>query len=192
MLPAKGGGRKIFMKEKKLWKQILVVCLLAVLVFLGVSLFWYGFKYRPYKKCVEKMSLDNDSETPRYTAVKGNYQYRVKMPRFLSFESGFLYVGPVEELSSFVVDEEGNMTEKNTPHVDMFIWPKLFSGADYGVTLYEETYSEQVFVDRDGKLLGGNHDMSEQEETALKELYEKHRDEVQDMFLAAADFWGEK
>lgn len=174
----------------KLRKRILAACILAAAVFAGVSLFWYGFRYLPYRKLAERMTPDSSPEMPRYTAVNGEYLFRIKMPVFLSFESGFLYVGPAEELASFVVDGDGTLKEKNVPHVDMFIWPKIFSGAAYGVTLYEESFSRQILVDREGEFIAGIDGLSGSEETVLRELYEKHREEIRDVISAAEDFWG--
>ena len=177
--------------RKKVLKRILTVCILAAAVFAGIVLFWYGFKYLPYRNAAGRMQLDGDPERQRYTAVSGEHLFRIKMPGFLSFESGFFYVGPADELAAFVVNEDGTLTEKNVPHVDMFIWPKIFSGAEYGVTLYEESYSVQILVDGRGELLSGIDGMSGVEEAALEELYEKHRDEIQDVISAAKDFWGD-
>ena len=177
--------------RKRVLKRLLTVCILAFAVFAGIVLFWYGFKYLPYRNAAGKMQLDGDSERPRYTAVSGEHLFRIKMPGFLSFESGFLYVGPADELAAFVVNEDGTLTEKNVPHVDMFIWPKIYSGAEYGVTLYEESYSVQILVDGRGELLSGVDGMSGPDGAALRELYEKHRDEIQDVFSAAKDFWGD-
>ncbi len=184
-------GRRAEAAERgKLRKRILAACILAAAVFAGVSLFWYGFRYLPYRKLAERMTPDSSPEMPRYTAVSGEYLFRIKMPVFLSFESGFLYVGPAEELASFVVDGDGMLKEKNVPHADMFIWPKIFSGAAYGVTLYEESFSRQILVDREGEFIAGIDGLSGSEETVLRELYEKHREEIRDVISAAEDFWG--
>ncbi len=177
--------------RKKLLRLILAVCVSAAVVFAGVSLFWYGFRYLPYKNAAGRMQPDSDQEIPRYTAVSGDYLFRIKLPKFLSFESGFLYVGPADELAAFIVNDDGSVTEKNVPHVDMFIWPKIFSEAGYGVTLYEESSSEQILVDGRGEFLSGVDSMSGSDEAALRELYGKHREEILDVISAAKDFWGD-
>lgn len=73
------------------------------------------------------MQPDNSFERPRNVYMDDQYLYRLKMPGYLSFESGFLYVGPADEkAASFTLDENSSMTEENVPHVDMFIWPRIF------------------------------------------------------------------
>ena len=177
--------------SKKILMRILIVCILAAVVFVGVVLFWYGFKYLPYRNAAGRMQLNTDPEMPRYMEVSGDHLFKIKMPKFLSFESGFFYVGPADEMAAaFVENDDGTLSEKNVPHVDMFIWPGIFSGAEYGVTLYEETYSEQIMVDGSGEFLSGAGGPSEAEETVLRKLYEKHRAEIQEIISAAKDFWG--
>lgn len=179
-------------RSKKVLKRILTVFILAAVVFAGVSLFWYGFKYLPYRNAAGKMQLNGNPEMPRYMAVSRDHLFKIKMPSFLSFESGFLYVGPADEqAAAFEVDEDGGLIEKNVPHVDMFIWPKIFSGAEYGITLYEENYSRQIMVDSSGAFLSGVDSLSEAEVNELRELYEKHKDEIREVISAAKDFWGD-
>ena len=176
------------MGKKRILKGIAAVLIVAAVAFAGVCLFWYGFRYLPYHRLTERMQPEGNPEMPRYCAESGDYRFRIKMPAFLSFESGFLYVGPAEELAGFVMEDDGTLTERNVPHVDMFIWPKILSGAAYGVTLYGEDFSEQVIVDRDGEFLEG---VSGRDEAELRELCAEHRDEIRDIMAAARDFWGD-
>lgn len=179
------------MRGRSVLKRIIVVFALIAVVFGGVNLFWYGFKYLPYRKMTGHMPLSNDPELPRYVFTDDHYMYRVKMPRYLSFDSGFLYIGPNDdEAAAFISDDDGNLTEKNIPHVDMFIWPQMFSETEYGLTIYEETYSMQCMINSLGEYLP-DETVSEEEKANTLELFEKHKAEIQDILRAANELWGE-
>ena len=114
------------------------------------------------------------------------------MPGYLSFQSGFLYVGPKDEDAAVLVaDGSGDFTERNVPHVDLFIWPRMFSGAEYGVTIYEETYSRQFMVNSRGEYLP-DEGVSEEEIADDRALFEKHGDEIRDVMRAARELWGDR
>ena len=180
------------MKNKSVLKRIIVIIVLIAVVFGGVNLFWYGFKYLPYKKMTDHMTLSNDSETPRYVYADDNYIYRAKMPGYLSFDSGFLYIGPNDdEAAVFISDDDGNLTEKNIPHVDIFIWLQILSETKYGLTIYEETYSMQFMINSRGEFLP-DESLSEEETADVMALFEKHKDEIQDTLRAADELWGSK
>ena len=179
------------MKDRSILKRIIVVFSLIAVVFGSVNLFWYGFRYLPYKKMTAQMPLNDDPELPRYLLTDDRYIYRVKMPRYLSFDSGFLYIGPNDdEAAAFISDDDGNLTEKNKPHVDMFIWPQMFSETKYGLTIYEETYSIQCMINSRGEYLP-DETVSEEEKANTRELFEKHKSEIQDILRAANELWGE-
>ena len=178
------------MKSRSILKRIIVVFVLIAVVFGGINLFWYGFKYQPYKKLTDHMPGNNDPDMPRYVFADDNYIYKVKMPGYLSFDSGFLYIGPNdEEAAVYIPDDNGNLTEKNKPHVDIFIWPQMFSETEYGLTIYEETYSMQFMINSLGEYLP-DETVSEEEKAYVLELFETHRDEIQDILRAANELWG--
>ena len=64
----------------------------------------------------------------------------------------------------------------------------MFKSAQYGVTVYEETYSRQIYIDGSGNYLQ-NGDISEEENEENKALFEKHSDEIQDLLKAARKRW---
>ncbi len=178
------------MRSKTTIKRITAILILLIIVFGGINLFCYGFKYLPYKRMTGQMALNNDPEKPRYESADNDYIYRVKLPGYLSFDSGFLYIGPNdEEAAAFVADEDGNLMEKNKPHVDMFIWPQMFSETRYGLTIYEETYSRQFLINGLGDFLP-DESYSEEEKENAEELFEKHEDEIRDIMRAAKEMWG--
>ena len=179
------------MKNKSILKKAALATLAVALMFGGLNLFWYQFKYKPYKTKTVMMQLNEDSERPRYVCTRNGYIYTLKMPGYLSFESGFLYVVPQEHQYSatFVADEEGNLTEKNVPHVDLFVWPQVLSEARYRVTAYEETESMWIRVNCFGDYLV-DETMSETEQKKANELYEKHELEIRNIVDAAAQLWG--
>lgn len=180
------------MKSGVIWKRILTALALGASLSAAVILFWYGFKYMPYRRMAEKMQPDNGFERPRYVYMDDQYLYRLKMPGYLSFESGFLYVGPADEkAATFTVDENGSMTEENVPHVDMFIWPQIVSSPLYGVTIYEENWSRQYMMNGQGEYLPDESVSNQDREEALA-LFEKHRSEIHDVLQAANALWGKE
>lgn len=180
------------MKNKIILKRMVVMLLIILIILGGINLFWYFFKYYPYKKMSEKMQFNDDPEMPRYGHVNDQFMFRMKQPSYLAFQGGFLYVCPLlpESAQEFVVDEEGNMLEKNIPHADMFIWPQMFSETKYGVTVYEETSSYQLMINRQCEFLPDTN-LSEAEREALSDIFQKHKDEIQELLDAASDLWGD-
>ena len=143
------------MKNKVIWKRMILMLVVILVIFGGINVFWYVFKYMPYKKMSQKLEWNGDEEIPRYTYKDEKYSYRLKMPPYLSYKSGFLYVTPIEadEESGFSIDENGDTIEKNVPHVDMFIWPQMFSDTEFCVTIYEETESYMISITKTGEYL---------------------------------------
>ena len=180
------------MQNKSVTRRIAAVFFLAIVIFGGINLFWYGYKYLPYKRMSEKMQLSGESGRPRYTATDNGYVFRLKMPGYLDFESGFLYVvrADDEDAAAFFVDENGELTEKNTPHADMFLWPQMFSPTQCRVTIYEETDSVWAMTDSKAEFIP-DETLSDAENERLSVLFEEHRSEIQAMLRAAADFWGD-
>ncbi|MBQ1827281.1 MAG: hypothetical protein II126_04845 [Erysipelotrichaceae bacterium] len=179
------------MRNKPAAGRIIKLILSVVMIFALVNLFWYQFKYKPYKEKTVTMQLNEDSERPRYTCIRNGYAYTVKMPSYLSFQSGYLYVVAESHLdsASFLADDEGNLTEKNVPHVDLFIWPQLFSGAFYRITVFEETESMWIIVNSDGEYIP-DETLDEVQQAKAGELYENHKPEIIDILEAAVQLWG--
>ena len=179
------------MPDKHIVKRIMYIFLAALAIFAMVNLFWYQFKYKPYQEKTIKMHLNEDSERPRYILNDNGYVYTVKMPGYLSFESGYLYVVSEshQDSASFVADADGNLTELNIPHVDMFIWPQLFSAAQYRVTAYEETTSSWIIINSNGDYVADD-SQSEAEQAKAKKLYEKYIQEIRELLDAAVKLWG--
>ena len=180
------------MKNKVILKRMAVMLLVILLILGGINLFWYLFKYRPYKKMSDRMQFNEDPEMPRYGFVNDRFSFRLKMPAYLSFESGFLYAAPLleDEGAVFYTDADGNMAERNIPHSDLFIWPQLFSEAKYGVTVYEESSSAQLMTNGKGEYLP-DPDLSEAERADLAGLFQKHQTEIQELIQAADELWGD-
>ncbi|MBE6989197.1 MAG: hypothetical protein E7426_00430 [Ruminococcaceae bacterium] len=180
------------MQHKPVAKRIAAILLLLLVIFGGVNLFWYGFKYLPYKRMAAQMQRSDDSERPRYIYTDGEYLFHLKMPGYLSFQSGFLYIveKDKEDAASFIADENGNLTEKNIPHVDMFIWPQMFSQPQCRVTIYEETDSVWVMTNNQGEFIP-DETLSDTENDRLSVQFEEHKGEIQEMIKAAVAFWGD-
>ena len=180
------------MQNKPAAKRIIAILLLLLVIFGGVNLFWYGFKYLPYKRMAAQMQRSDDSGRPRYADTDGDYLFHLKMPGYLSFQSGYLYIveKDYEDAAAFVADENGNLTEKNIPHVDMFIWPQMFSQTECRVTIYEETDSVWVMTNNRGEFIP-DETLSAAENDRLSALFEEHESEIQEMINAAVAFWGD-
>lgn len=64
----------------------------------------------------------------------------------------------------------------------LIIWPKVFGGYEYGVILYDEGYEYLIFVDEYGNSLVPE----------LKDVVEKHRDNVNLLFKKANEWFNLK
>ena len=119
------------MQNKPIAKRIIAILLLLLIIFGGVNLFWYGFKYLPYKKMAAQMQRIDASGRPKYTYTDGDYLFQLKMPGYLSFQSGFLYIveKDKEDAASFVADENGNLTEKHTSRRYVYMAAGFFSAS---------------------------------------------------------------
>lgn len=181
------------MKNKVIWKRMILMLAAILLIFGGINAFWYVFKYMPYHKMSEKLEWNEDEELSRYAVEDEKYSYRMKMPPYLSYESGFLYVTPAEAdaESGFVIDENGDAIEKNVPHVDMFIWPQMFSDTEFCVTIYEETESYMIPITKTGEYLPNEAYTSAAEQEQYKQLVQKFQSDIQDVLQAAQTMWGE-
>ena len=137
------------------------------------------------------MQYNDEPEMPRYSYSTEDYVFRLKMPGYLSFEGGFLYVTPQlpENATAFYVDENGTMLEKNIPHCDLFIWPQMFSETEFCVTLYEETSSVSCMVDRSGTYLPDEY-ISEAEREEMAELCKNRKEEILKLIEEALSLWG--
>ena len=179
------------MRSKSVSKRIIAIILIIVLVFGGINLFWYGFKYLPFKKIADKMQLNGDPEMPRYVCEYDGYVFRVKMPGYLSFQTGFIYAVDKDHVdaAAYIEGENGELVEMNTPHVDLFAWPQVFGDTEYGVTIYEDTYSVWAGTNLEEEFLP-DESMTDEENALAAELFEKHRSEIHDVMQAAAKFCG--
>ena len=180
------------MEVRKSKKRIISIILLIVVLFGGVNLFWYVFKYLPYKKIADKMQPDTDSAAPRYVCENDGYTFRVKMPGYLAFQSGYIYVVDTEHVDSAVLisDDDGELSEMNVPHVDLFVWPQVFGKAKYGTTIYEDTYSVWAGTNGNVEFLP-DETLTDEENAQTSELFEKHKNEIHEVIQAAVGFCGD-
>ena len=180
------------MRSKTLTKKILIIILLIAIIFGGINLFCYGFKYLPYKKLADKMQADSESAAPRYVCENNGYTFRVKVPGYLAFQSGYIYLVDTKHMDSagLIADDDGELSEMNIPHVDLFVWPQMFGEAKYGTTIYEDTYSVWAGTNRNEEFMP-DETLTDEENAEALELFEKHKSEIHDVMQAAVDFCGD-
>lgn len=121
--------------KKTVLKAVLGILILFILINAG----WYGWrmvKYGAYCKGMEK-GFFSTWIVPRYVHTDDDgYDYGVKYPEYLSF-TGNMSVG----LPAY----------DDNPFTDfLIVWPKVFGGYEYGVSVTIDGQGYQVYVDPDG------------------------------------------
>ncbi len=114
-----------------------VLGLLALFALINASWYvWRSEKYGSYCKGWAK-NLFATWIVPRYVYTdEDGYDYGVKYPDYLSF-TGNLSVGLP--------------TSSDNPFTDfMIVWPKVFGGYDYGVSIVKDGLEYQIYVNADG------------------------------------------
>ena len=139
-----------------------------VVIFLLINAGWFGWrmvKYDPYCKGWEK----NPFATwivPRYVYVdEDGYDYGVKYPDYLSF-TGNLSVG----LPS--IDDN--------PFTDfLIIWPKVFGGFEYGISLSKDKQVYQIYISADGTAVYPKD----------SKIVKEYQDTINDLLYRAKRMW---
>ena|GEM_PF-4718043 len=207
--------RKLHKKIRrgKLLKAGSIAASVLLLAFLVLNAVWLPVKYFPYKAFCRQFSNASDiGKGTQYQTISGDYAFRVKMPGYLSFESGFLAVEPAERalqnadpaLIRGTDAREPDAASQQEPQqtkteAALFIWPQPFGETEYGVMIFEQesptmTHATQFIIRKDLTLSEQkNHLPDETPEQAQhnKELYEANLDAVRGLMDAAMQQWGD-
>ena len=164
----------------KLLKVISLLATVLAVCFVILNAVWLPVKYIPYRKlCKELREHPDGGKGIQYSTESGDYVFRVKMPGYLSFKSGFL-----------AVDAVGNGHS-------LFIWPQPGSETRFGAMIFEHestsmTHLTQIYISKELKYLDEQNTWqgaSPEELQHNKAIYEAHLDEVRSLMDAAKSKW---
>ena len=151
--------------KNKVLRAVLGILVLFVLINAG-WLIWRTVKYGSYIRGMEK-NVFATWIVPRYqyTDAEG-YDYGVKYPEYLSL-TGNMSVGLPT-------------TEDNWFTDFIIIWPKLFGGYEYGVSISEGNQDYQIYINADGsavnpedsKLVADNQETIQELLTRAQQMWE--------------------
>lgn len=167
-------------RQGKLLKALSVCAAVLTVCFLILNAVWIPVKYLPYRKLCGGLRHDPDSgKGTKFCAESGDYIFRVSMPGYLSFKSGFL-----------AVDAVGNGHS-------LFIWPQPGRETKFGVMIFEQespstTHLTQIYISKDLEYLDEQNTWqgaSPEELQHNKALYEAHLDELRGLMDAAKSRW---
>ena len=154
------------MKTGKKSALRIVLCIAAIFLLLNAG--WYGWRTVRYGAFTKGME-QNDLGTwivPRYLHTDADgYDYSVKYPDYLSV-TGNLSVGlPAED---------------DNPFTDfLVIWPKVFGGYEYGISLTEGETNYQIYIHADGSAV----------DPRQREIAERNKETIEDLLQKADAVW---
>ncbi len=142
-------------------KKLYIILTVLILLFGVYNLIWYFVTQSKYDNLSKKM--DEVVKNRSYVLNAGDgYVYNVKYPDYLTF-----------------IGNLGVSDEKN--EMSLIIWPSLFNGDnEYGVRIIDEDESYEIMVDKDMKA----------EDSEIKDIVNKYKDEIQILFQKADEKWG--
>ncbi len=149
-------------------KIILKVILGIVVIFALINANWFGWrmvKYGSYCKGWEKNSFATWI-VPRYVFTdEDGYDYGVKYPDYLSF-TGNMSVG-------LPVASDNMFTDF------LIVWPKVFGGYDYGVSVTKGGQEYKIYINADGTAI----------HPGDSEIVTDCQDTINDLLSKAKDMW---
>ena len=154
------------MKTGKKSALRIVLCIAAIFLLLNAG--WYGWRTVRYGAFTKGME-QNDLGTwivPRYLHTDADgYDYSVKYPDYLSV-TGNLSVGlPAED---------------DNPFTDfLVVWPKVFGGYGYGISLTEGATNYQIYLHEDGSAV----------DPRQREIAERNKETIEDLLQKADAMW---
>lgn len=146
-------------------KIIKTICLIAVSIWLVLTLSWFAWSRISFSEYCKGMQQNEFSTmiTPRYYKNDEQYTYFVKYPDYLSI-TGNLAV-------SVRNDEAGVQA--------FLIWPVLFGEQKYGIMIADETGSYQIYTDKEGNPI----------DIGYREITDEYSSEIANIIEAANDVW---
>ena len=168
--------------KKIAFRCIRIVLMVAVVVFIALSLFWY-LSYERYYKSIEKnvamqqVDYGDEEKLPgtRYDGVVNGCTCVVKEPSFLCY-GGFVSIQADENLV-VIIDEEGNPIGSEGMTFSLFLWPKKFGRYKYGFSIRDWDTSELIIVDAEGNYIE-NEELDDEENERLRQFAEQYKDEL--------------
>lgn len=152
-----------YLKNKHNNKAVTVISLVFLFLFLSLNIVWVLYREIRYGPLVENVPVNYGV---RIISIE-DYSYSVTEPQYMSF-SGNL------SLTNELTDES------------LIIWPLFPNGYKYAVMLHDADSSKSIFVyvDKNGNFLASTDGSNESEE-----IFDKKREQVNEMVTLANDMW---
>ncbi len=181
---------KLFQKEGKRYMKrkgfavFAAAALIAAIIFMGANILFFIAKWYPYRQCMNSMDTMSRDEGIRN---EGHYLYKVKMPTYLGFDSGFLHVGPGDEELP-VVTSEGDFLYEGNQYVDLVIRPQVFGPTQMSVSVLTKEGLVHVPINSDVQYLP-RLSGSEEENERCRAILRENEDQIRELIDAAEEKW---
>ena len=160
--------------------------LICIIGFMGINILYFIGEWYPYQKCSCKFEAVDGSPKERI-GLGTDFDYKVEMPDYLRFESGFLKIKPKYD-PIMTINESGVQYYAGDPYVDLMIMPQVFGPAQMYVSVLAEDGYWQIPINREFEYIP---DRKEPKEIAdrYEELLREHETEIRLMLDAAENEW---
>ena len=160
--------------KKRIWIPILIF-LMIVVIWGGVSLFWLHRQSQQYDGFIEAIvsAADVTGYDKEHYKIIGydycdseGYAYGIKQPGYLSMTGNLSVMAPVEE--------------SGEPDA-LIIWVEgcFKTEYSYGVLLYDDDWCYQVLIDKQGNAI----------DPEDKKMVEEHRERIDSLLKKASQMW---
>lgn len=177
-------------KKHPIFTKLLILLIIIILIFTTINLVWFfGMKNR-FNKQTENMELvwNKVASDYRYQKEIDGYICKLSMPFYLS-DNGFMSVSTQDY--KLKLSSDGVVLNKDEFGIALFIWPQMFSGFEYGVSIYNLSSINQILIDANGSYIP-----SEDENTELDEynsqLIDQYKEDIDSLLEVANKVWNLK
>ncbi len=179
------------MKKHPVFFKLTILGIVILTIFAAINLVWYFGVMNRYNNLAENLdkTWDDIAEGYRYKKEIDGYTCLLKKPVYLNSD-GFLTVSKTGGYKANY-DSDGNLIDDGSKAVTLHIWAEKFSGYEFGVTIYNTTSMDQIYITADGEYIpsvDGNEELDEM----CSALIEEYRDEIDKLLEIAHEVWGDK
>ena len=172
--------------RKRGFEVFAALLLVSMIGFMGINILYFIGKWYPYQKCSCEFDCVDGSDKQRIKEGT-EFDYRVEMPDYLRFGSGFLKIKPKDD-PIMTINESGVQYYAGDPYVDLMIKPQVFGPAQMYVSVLAEDGYWEIPINKDFEYIS---DRKEPKEIAdhYRDLLKEHETEIRLMFDEAQDKW---
>ena len=179
-------------KKMSPFKKLLILLIVILLIFAGINLSWYFFKFRPYKQLAENfnaVNIGDNEELQRYSLEKDGYYFNIKMPAYLGFEGGYCRVSTSNGYEYAVDIENDDVDESKVIGLTLYYYPRIFQEDQYAIFIETSSDFTPLDISKDLKYIpaeGESKAETEDHENMIRENFE----EIEKLMNEAISVWG--